>query len=525
MTLGARPAKIHPSWKKEGAINCLRFSLDDKDYTIVMNGKEYGLFDAKDNLIRLFTSVTRDLGPYLAELFDFKIKLPNRQNEIITPPPAYLFLPFYIDQDISWSSSWKSFDNLHQIKKYKIPLIEYHTGIKPNEYYQIQAKIQQSHQEYSNLEKEKTLATNLLNKIKEKLTNYSFDIHLDDFKNEIEELLIEYQKLKEEEDILKRKLADLYNIKIVVEAQLNIAKKSLVEVNKDFDFATSKLDDYISCPTCGAEYENNFVERFEIAKDEQRLIELTNELVLEINEVDNKINREKSILIIKTISIEKIEELLNSKKEKVQLKDLIDSQGKHEVKNIIEMNKNDIDQKIKNILIQQKSFEKRLKELENKDKKREILNTYSFYMKRYTQSLDVILEASDYSSPTKNIINTGSALPRTLVAYYFSLLEVINKYSTTTFCPIVIDSPNQQAQDIVHLDKILNFIKGNQPKDSQMILGLEEFYDIDYECEVVELTDKYSLLDKDSFDDVYDELRIYLTQMMDKGNESKLLFI
>ena len=45
------------------------------------------------------------------------------------------------------------------------------------------------------------------------------------------------------------------------------------------------------------------------------------------------------------------------------------------------------------------------------------------------------------------ISETGSALPRALLAYYFTFLKIMNIYSTSTFCPIIIDSPNQQEQD------------------------------------------------------------------------------
>jgi hypothetical protein len=67
---------------------------------------------------------------------------------------------------------------------------------------------------------------------------------------------------------------------------------------------------------------------------------------------------------------------------------------------------------------------------------------------------------------------------------------------------------------------ILKFIKESQPDDSQMILGLEELYGIDFKCKVIELKDKRSLLQADEFDEVNAELDSYQTKVWNfsKGN-------
>jgi len=102
----------------------------------------------------------------------------------------------------------------------------------------------------------------------------------------------------------------------------------------------------------------------------------------------------------------------------------------------------------------------------------------------------------------------GSNLPRALLAYYFSFLHVMNKYSTSTFCPIVVDSPNQQEQDGENRKAIMNFIYKNQPEESQIIIGLVD--DIDTSLYGDDTTilenDKYSLLKESYFDSVNDEI-------------------
>jgi hypothetical protein len=104
-------------------------------------------------------------------------------------------------------------------------------------------------------------------------------------------------------------------------------------------------------------------------------------------------------------------------------------------------------------------------------------------------------------------METGSDTPRALLAYYFSILHLISEYSSSVFCPVVIDSPNQQDQDIDNLKKMLTFIRDKRPADSQLILGLVDDCGIDFGGDVIELTDKYSLLRKDGYEEVAMEVR------------------
>jgi hypothetical protein len=80
----------------------------------------------------------------------------------------------------------------------------------------------------------------------------------------------------------------------------------------------------------------------------------------------------------------------------------------------------------------------------------------------------------------------------------------MQKYSSSCYCPLIIDSPNQQDQDIEHVDKIMEFINENQPENSQMILGLAETYGVNFNCKTIELTEKYNLLQKSEYSEVHD---------------------
>ncbi len=514
-TFGANSYKDHPIWKALNPISFVRFTVDGIVYSILKEGKLFAIFDQQDNLIDIFQSVTNELGPFLAKLFDFKVLLPNQKGEIITPPPAFLFLPYYIDQDISWQKSWSSFGSLQQIKNFREPIASYHTGLRPNEYYETKGEIEKYEGVIRDLESERKVLKSILVKVKEQIAEYSFNIDIEIFKEEIRQLLIEFDFLKTIQEDLKSKLVNFYNIKISLESQATITKSALNETRKDYKYATEiVVDDFVDCPTCGAHYENSFVERFEIAKDEERCKELLIELSQELKEIDEKIQLENAKYTKNIEEIFRIERLLESKKGDIKLKDVIDSSGRNEINAVFQNNLEILNTEIHSNALDLRKLQNILKALGDKDRRAEIMNLFYKKMKEFLRELDVnTLKEENFKKIEANIPETGSALPRALIAYYFSLFQVMRKYTSSTFCPIVIDSPNQQAQDLGHIDKILKFIDRNQPEDSQLILGIEELYDVNFNCEIIELTTEKSLLKHDEYQIVHSELDKYLTQV------------
>src|SRR4051812_37545291 len=109
---GADPAKINPTWVDAKVDIFIDFTIDDIPYQILRSGTNYGIFKGKGEPVWSGSGVTRGLGPELARLLSFELTLQTRQGDLIVPPPAFLFLPFYVDQDVSWSGNWNSFANL-----------------------------------------------------------------------------------------------------------------------------------------------------------------------------------------------------------------------------------------------------------------------------------------------------------------------------------------------------------------------------------------------------------------------------
>ena len=111
-SFGAEPP-IHDDWKQARVSALISFSLREKTFAILRQGTRFTVFENGVSVAGQFDSVTKELGPFLAQRLEFGVKLQQSSDrQSITPPPAYYFLPFYFDQDRSWNKSWNSFERL-----------------------------------------------------------------------------------------------------------------------------------------------------------------------------------------------------------------------------------------------------------------------------------------------------------------------------------------------------------------------------------------------------------------------------
>ncbi|MBG8555742.1 hypothetical protein I5L79_19515 [Hymenobacter sp. BT594] len=508
-TFGAQPHQLHPTWQAAEVISIVRFTVDRVPYSMMKQGGFYTLFNHNGEIEFQSTKVS-ELSTILAVLFDFKLKLVNQKTEIITPPPAYLFLPYYIDQDLGWAKNWASFDRLY-LPNAKGDLISYHTGLKPNEYFEAKGEIKLIDDKVKTLSTEEKIVKGLLANLKEKIAKNEFIVNIEEFQKEISELLLVCEQVNSDQNKIKHKLAHDYNTKASIESQLQITRRALEETQDDYNYATDVLEDFVECPSCGAEYKNSFAERFEMAQDEKKCIDLITELKEELETVDASIKETSTLFSSNNFLIVDIEKRLGAKKEEVKLRDLIASEGKREIKNMLIEEVEQYTKRLKNVLVEKKRYEDTIKELDDKERKEAINEKYLRYMSTFLKGLNVrSLQEKFYKSMSSTIKESGSAKPRALMAYYYSILHLVREYGSSAFCPIVIDAPNQQGQDKENLPLMLKFIIDNQPKNTQLILAIEETHDIDFGAQMVTLTHKSRLLDPEQFDTVSERMHPFL---------------
>lgn len=101
-TLGAKPHMVDDDWRDASVMTLLEFTIGSKRYAALKIGEEYTILDEGKTVLLSTRDVTSTLAPYLANILSFKLVLANKREEIQTPPPSYIFAPYYVDQDVSW---------------------------------------------------------------------------------------------------------------------------------------------------------------------------------------------------------------------------------------------------------------------------------------------------------------------------------------------------------------------------------------------------------------------------------------
>jgi hypothetical protein len=334
-TFGAEP-KASDRWRPARVATLARFRIDGVRYCIVRSGGFYAVFDAQDKVLGTFDRVTDGLGPFLAVLLNFQMKHLAKSGKVVTPPPQYYFLPFFVDQDTSWSKNWNSFTRLQQLLRWRKPLAEYHAGLRPNEYFLSKAKRDEELLVAAERERELKVLEALAKRAEQAASHVLFDMDLEAFRHQVEELVAEADKLRQVENALKSRLIDLHDERIQKEQEIRFIEKRRQEASADFDFATSELRGApIDCPQCGTPFENSFVERLEIAKDEDRLNEMAIQARSELGEIQAGITRQQAKFTNSREEVRKLNLLLQSQMEQITLASLLQNEGRKELRSLL----------------------------------------------------------------------------------------------------------------------------------------------------------------------------------------------
>lgn len=502
-------------WEKADAISLLTFSYKKNDYKILRSRNHLGLFDIHGNLLQSFDSIIKGLSPHFAKLFNNKLQLKQSQtNQRIPASPAIQFLPFYIDQDKSWTKPWGSFEGLGVFSSFKRDLINFVTGIRPNEYFLLSERIDQLSAKLTTLRNESDVLNSAKKTVEKQLPKVSFHIDIKAFKRDIDLLLIKLEALKNKENEYRKNLIKKKNKEAFVGNEITLVSKSIREINKDYEHSLNDLDKEITCPTCNAVYENSMVSRFGLLEDIDTCRSLLSDYLEDKKKIAKEIAQLESLLNLQVAKVREITSLLNEKKGKVRLKDLIQNESSKQVREIFDRSQSNYGTQIGEIVEQKSGLETDRSKLNNKERKDSILSRFNSLIDLFLLKLNVhTLNSDGFSDIPLSVKSQGSDTPRALIAYYYAILFTSKEFTSLPLFPLVIDSPNQQDQDATNRHKIIKFIFDNTPAEYQLILGTVDLHGVEYDGHTISPTSKLKLLDKDEFDDSYNEVTPLLDRL------------
>ena len=521
--LGCSVPKIkNDNWSKsQPVIYSLRFTLGNKSYRILREGDSFGLFDENDELISRHNGITRTgeeldgIAHQLNPLLGFNVNLHKKDGSALFLGPEYYFLPFYIDQDTGWKASWSSFDSLSKLPRYKSNMLNYHLSIQPQKHFDALYKKAELQQELKIASEEFFMTEKIASNYKHRRASNLLDLDFDAYKVEIEELVKKISLIKSKADAVLEEIKQKRNEKLALESEIQLFQKAIDEYEKDYIFCTSKhSSSEVSCPICETSFSNSILERFSYLSD----IDYCNNMLKQLTEMDIKVTDELADLNKKYQSCidgkTPLERALVEKKGDITLAELIKAEG---AKDILEQLAEELSAQETSI----SGLETKIKKqsdimLVDSKAKAKIIEHYTLTMKKFSEDLQLSLNERVLSTPDAAVNETGSRLPKTVLAQHFSYLSVMKKFSDFVLCPLVIDTPKQQDLSAPNQKKVLEFILKNKIPNQQMIVATVGFdsdvknYGINIkndEIKKIELKNKLRLLSDDEYDEAYKTIR------------------
>ncbi len=521
-TLGCETRGKSDRWDGQ-AISVLRFDLDAVDYLVYRRANVFALKNESTGVIKVTTKYS-EWSDMMANLFDFRLMLATHQETLVQATPPYLFLPFYFDQDGSWLKQWNSFDKLTQFSAWSKPLTSYVTGQRPNGYYLAKFEETKAKAEASKVFHELGVVQAALVRVKKALPRAIVRMDAGVFKQEIADLLRNSTQLKQEQESLRSKAFEQASIKESLSAQIAMAKDALRDLEGDLMYLTeSKVEPTLLCPTCGTTHENGFPVRLELVEDAVTLRKVVAELEFERQKVDEalagiqgKMNRVK-------LKSAEIEQILQVKKGALRLKDVINSQSSEVVREAFTKDMDSLKEQLGKHEACSAELKEKVAKFDVPERTKEINAFYAERIELFASELGVQDFREDVKKkPDASITASGSALPRSLLAYQFAVLHTAREKGDAKLFPIVVDSPNQQGQDADHLLQMLQFIAKRRPAEQQLILAVEEQpLGLSFEGSTITLETPYGLLDSSQYDLISQELRALVAEVA-KGVDALL---
>lgn len=465
-TLGADvffPATI----KKLNLLTYIDFELGGKSYRVARLGRHFcvyceGVFSSKYSTVGEFES-------FLSELFSLEINLVGKGSEesIITCPPTFYYLPYYIDQENGWAAASYSFKDAAMVDaKQRKDSYYFHLGSLDKTYVAI------SKQERINTGKVKALIeeNERLCTVVDTLKMGIDDVQMSFDTDSIERVIAER---KQEIDHLLRQIQqdrdDL--LKLEDEAVRTAHDKSILAryIRRKDKLHVSVEDHTVECPRCGNLFDHSVSEQLEktyllttLLDDYARIIEVELSLGKKIKKTKDRFEKNQHLLkkYEQTLSAEEdvYEAYLKSKATGRLLAEYSERIGS----NTVEISR--LEENNKEIRKQVRAFNER---------KTRANNQYQIHFHSMLSQFDIpqdqIEEGSDLGA---SITASGAYGPRAKISQILAFIQAKEQESPETISfPVVIDSPNTLEQDSEHFENVMRTLLTWTNTDNQIIIA------------------------------------------------------
>ena len=471
---GAQVNKYPEGWDPQYIVVLLKFQIDGVTHRALKIGRDYYLLNP-DNTALSDTNSMEEQARCLSLLFGLDLYYYSDQSQKRRLPVGCFFMPFYIDQDSGWQQPWSSFTQVgnEQVKR---NVMLYYTGVVNYDYYLSKSHLLSLQNEYRKWRNEKTIQNNFISIIRDKLKSHNtMSLTEDAFREEIDSFVVKIQDLKEKQNKILKELEELYFDKLFKESRITALHENIKAIEEDFNYAIQH-DDLLICPVCGAQTENSTLARLGMNIDKEDSRELIVSYKMELDEVKKRIERANRKSEELKHQIEDIEALVSTKKEEYTLKEYLDHKVIEKLQELFYENEHEFDENIERVEYDIKDEEEKLKSLKGSNRLKVILEDFNACLQAYSNELGSSFDKSKVHGLGEKIKGSGSSHPKETLAYFFSYLTIMNKYSTPIMMPIVIDEFKQNGTTDQSIDKMIGFAINHRPQNGQVIYSVSDDY-------------------------------------------------
>lgn len=474
-TLGCSPEKhLSAGWDPD-SIGVLEFEFELKNYFVMRQRKNLGLFDANCRLV----AFADNLGTWdriMADKFGYKLMLQRQQNTSAARVGIdYLTLPTYIDQDGGWGTSWSSFSTLGQFRAWKKPVFEAYIGLRPNAYFAAKQRWQEGADVLKVMQAKFDTQKSAFKRVREILPKNVAVLSSERFENELFDLGEKTRELQRRQNELRAKLVVAVNRKEQIISSLKLSVENHKNLTDDLGFLSERNDENIECPTCGTLHENSFHARLQLTQDAHAFALLVAELRAEKIKAVSK--HEHLLAQLEEVSKQSraITSSIREEQAGLQAKELL--LAAHSVEtldNAFETVTSELSEEISVYAADIEILKEGYKKYEDRVRSKEVGDYFSSSVRWFSNKLNVPNEEQiKKTKPGDRGDSGGSSAPRSLLAVHLAMVKSNAAYGDTPLFPFVVDTLQQSGQDLKNLSSMIEILNEEFGINQQVILAVE----------------------------------------------------
>ncbi|MBY3181409.1 hypothetical protein HFO24_06950 [Rhizobium laguerreae] len=511
IALGARPTGDLDQWSDDTAV-VVEISIGDQDYFVVNQMSQRALFSSDGTIKDVATNAT-EWGTIFTELVGYNLVLTNtRDQSPVSADARTFFLPFYINQDGSWLSTWSTFVGLQQYRQPIQSVLEYFTRVKPAEYYELSSRKTIRQTTLSGLRGEERLVKDIRERVAKTVPLDGPKTVPEAFNQDIDRLTDEMTKLNAQQEQARNALVKEKELLDSLKLQIDMARHALSHYDHDAEYLQKDTHEVLVCPTCHAEHTKTFMDILRHAEDARILRSLIAQLEKDARKATEIYNASRAKLRDLDDRYSAVSDILETRRGDVRLDDVLRGMGAETALAAFAAELGDLKQKIDQLVLEIEGIDGQLAALTDAKRTRGILKRFRSSYEAALTSLNMPPVDTKRMKLSSRPDLSGSGGPRSILAYYSALWKTCVEDDGSYALPVVIDSPQQQGQDASNLPVIIKYIADDLPSKMQVILAVETPTTYKFD-KTVTLEHPYQLLRPDEFSEVSDFVRPFLDRM------------